>query len=253
MIARATYRYKIKEKNEDYTLDKSLGSCWDMIHKCSLVTFAGSIGTYYWEFKNHLIRQYYTVDIAKYNANKELIDKYLNILHSFNNGITWKVNDTNLEIDINISKLRSVKERKINSFLIRYIGYFIEQYNAYGKNRIVEAIVGLRENGATIMDSLLVGSLIGYSSESNQGTILYPYYAHLGMSYDPLIPKRMTKKEYIDNIKTMEGVADNTQFHKHTFQYIPNTTDKALILKTYLQNKNYKEAIKYFKNEQKQN
>ena len=253
MIAHSTYRYKIKEKNEDYTLDKSLESCWDGIHKLSLVTFAGGIGTYYWEFKNHLIRQYYTVNITKYNANKELIDKYLNILHSFNNGITWKVTDTNLEIDINISKLRSCKERKINSFLIRYIGYFTEQYNTYNKHRIVEAIVGLRENGATIMDSLLVGSLIGYNEGSCSGNLIYTYYTNLGMSNKELIPVRITKKEYNDKVKTMEDVADNTQFHKHTFQYIVGTTDKALTLKTYLQNKNYKEAIKYFKNEQKQN
>lgn len=248
MIAYSTYRYKVKEKDEELTINKPLGSCWDYIHKTALVTHAGGMGNY-WEFKEYLIRQYYTITIEAYNQHKELIDKYLTILHSFNKGITWKVTETQLEIDINVSKLRSCKERKINSFLIRYIGYFTGNYHSYNKHIIVETIVGLRENGATIMDSLLVGSLVGYGVNSFNSNLISTYYAGLN-NYIELLPVRITKKEYIDNIKTMETSNDNTIFHKHTFQYIPDSNTKAIILKNYLLNKNYKEAIKYLKNEQ---
>jgi len=253
MNAKATYRYEKNGKFEEYTCISHLAFCWDSIHKYGNYTKIGYDGTLPILFKNHLIRQYYEIPVNKYNQYKELIDKYLKLLKSFNSGITWKVFKANLIIDINIKKLRSVKERKINSFLIRYIFCLTENYNSNNRNKIVETIVGLKENGATIMDSLLVGSLIGYSSNSNHGTLLYTYYAHSSLSYEPLIPKRMTKKEYIDIIKIMENDADKIQFHKHTFKYIPNTTDKAYILKQYLINKNYKQAIKYFKNEQKQN
>lgn len=252
MTAKATYKYKSNNVEETYTVSKHLGDCWDAIHKYANHTRGGWDGTDYWLFKNHLIRQWYEIPVTKYNQHKELIDKYLNLLKSFNSGITWTVDESNLIIDINVKKLRSVKERKINSFLIRYIFYLTENLNI-GKEKIVEAIVGLRENGATIMDSLLLGSLIGYSSYYNAGNLISTYFANLGFSYNELIPKRISKKEYVDKIKVMENNVDSTTFHKHVFEYIPNSNTKTLILKQYLENKNYKQAIKYFKNEQKQN
>jgi hypothetical protein len=253
MNAKATYRYEKNGKFEEYTCISHLAFCWDSIHKYGNYTKIGYDGTLPILFKNHLIRQYYEIPVNKYNQYKELIDKYLKLLKSFNSGITWKVFKTNLIIDINVKKLRSVKERKINSFLIRYIFCLTENYNSNNRNKIVETIVGLKENGATIMDSLLVGSLIGYNNFNSSINLLNTYYTHNDQSYLELIPKRITKKEYIDNIKTMEDNNNDTYFHKHTFKYIPNTTDKAYILKQYLINKNYKQAIKYFKNEQKQN
>ena len=252
MTAKATYRYKSNNVEETYTVSKHLKYCWDNIHKHANITRAGWDGQDYYMFKNHLIRQYYEIPVTKYNQHKELIDKYLNLLKSFNSGITWKVFRTNLIIDINVKKLRSLKERKINSFLIRYIFYLTENLTN-GKEKIVEAIVGLRENGATIMDSLLLGSLIGYSSYYNTGNLIFTYFPNEGSSYNELIPKRISKKEYVDKIKVMEDIPDYTQFHKYVFEYIPNSHSKALILKQYLENKNYKQAIKYFKNEQKQN
>ena len=242
---------------KEHTLT-GLSSCWNCIHLYSYVYERSTGKQLYTEFKQTLDRQYYSLDFHTYNINKEICDEWINFLIEFGLPIKTTVNEQakEFEIDVIIQDLHSVTERKLVSYLIRYLGLYFTagyshlsnddpRYKNYNPQLFVPTILDLHHTfpKMSLLKCIILGSLIGYGGGNNG--IRSIFYNRTLNIYE--VPVYTNVKEFMEKLHTMEQPDTNISNCMHNmFPFIVNSTPDFITIKEALFDKDYKTALETF-------
>ena len=259
MLAHSKYKKRLDnpDSSRDITYDLEMSSCWNGIHMVSQSSVYN-----YADFKPSLEKQWYTIRYNKYVANKEIVDDYLDFLVKLGLPIKYSITETEgVVIDAIIEDLNSLAERKLVSYLVRFLGYYLEAYNRkndisiytvpdeqirthYDSSAIVSTILELHKTFPNMsrLKCLMIGGMI---NQTHLGYVQGIYYNSMNQF---LVPQYTTVKEFFSKLRVMEDALqsrDNYCMHKH-FKGIPNTNPQAEQIKFALVKKDYKTALDVF-------